>query len=161
LSEIGAVLLVTILSWSAAVRSLMDGTVFCADGRPQLELLLPGGALGGAEIGALVGLLFGTLVGLGVGLRQQISDMKVFKVVEQVKPQPSQVAPMLRSPGLQPPVLHEVVYWTSPAAQNSAVGLRTGLGVGLGVGLRQQISDVKVFKVVEQVKPQPTQVAPT
>jgi hypothetical protein len=44
---------------------------------------------------------------------------------------------------------HAVWYWNSPASHNTAAGLR------------QQISDVKIPKVVEQMEPQPLQETPT
>jgi hypothetical protein len=65
-----------------------------ADGRPQLECLAAGGALGGAEIGTLVGFSFGIRVGLSVEFLQQVSDVpEAIGHIMQVMPQPSQVAP--------------------------------------------------------------------
>jgi hypothetical protein len=53
-------------------------------------------------------------VGLGVAFPQQISFVNVLKVVEQVKPQPSHVTLISRSPELQLPMPHAVSYRTSP-----------------------------------------------
>jgi hypothetical protein len=85
-----------------------------------------GGALGGAEIGAPVGFLCGQAVGPGVGLRQQISAVPVFNVVEQKKPQPAQETLSSRSPALQPaaPMPHAVWYWISSAAHTGCCSRR-------------------------------------
>jgi hypothetical protein len=99
-------------------------------------------------------LVFGAFVGVGVGLRQQISAVPTFNVVEHPEPQPSQVTMSSRSPGLQPfaPMPHAVRYWTSPEVHGR---------VGLGVGLPQQTFFVPAFDVVEQNTPQPSQLTPT
>ena len=102
-------------------------SAFAAGGKPQLERLVAGGALGGAEIGAPVGLLFGSAVGLKVGLRQQISAVPAFNVVEQRKPHPSQETLSSRSPALHLPMPHAVLYWISSAAHAVCCSRRRAL----------------------------------